>query len=190
MEATFQKKFQCCHAPSKSRFFDWIQKFSEYGTARNLNSKGLRNTYFGRMVSARTQRNMQTLTILHDDCKFASNAVEAVWSILRKEHDFYVKGRQRLKLWGTIVHWLKFKTCKVLEVYWMFAGSHEIFMSSVLVGVTLWNCVSFINLCIKLFVLFSVIHEYFTKVLDLHLLQCIATDLWRTFPRSLEKHNT
>jgi len=37
VQASFQRKFQCCHAPSKSRIFDWIQKFREYGTVQNLN---------------------------------------------------------------------------------------------------------------------------------------------------------
>ena len=57
VQASFRRKFQCRHAPLKSRIFDWIQKFREYGTVQNLNSKGLRDTYSGRTVSARTQRN-------------------------------------------------------------------------------------------------------------------------------------
>jgi len=70
VQASFRRKFQCCHAPLKSRMFDWIQKFRENGTVQNLNSKGLRDTYSGRTVSARTQKNTQTLTILHEVCKF------------------------------------------------------------------------------------------------------------------------
>jgi len=58
MQARFRRKFQCRHAPSKSRIFDWMQKFREYGTVQNLNSKDLRDTYSGRTVSARTQRNI------------------------------------------------------------------------------------------------------------------------------------
>ena len=61
VQASFRRKFQCCHAPSKSRIFDWIQKFREYGTVQNLNSKGLRDTYSGRTVSARTQRNIDAV---------------------------------------------------------------------------------------------------------------------------------
>ena len=45
VQASFRKKFQCCHAPSKIRISDGIQKFREYGTVQNLNSKGLRDTY-------------------------------------------------------------------------------------------------------------------------------------------------
>ena len=30
VQASFWRKFQCHHAPSKSRKFDWIQKFTEY----------------------------------------------------------------------------------------------------------------------------------------------------------------
>ena len=37
---------------------DWIQKCREYGTVQNVNSNGLRETYSGRSVSARTQRNI------------------------------------------------------------------------------------------------------------------------------------
>jgi len=36
VQASFQRKFQCRHAPPKSRIFDWIQKFREYGTVQNL----------------------------------------------------------------------------------------------------------------------------------------------------------
>jgi len=88
VQTSFRRKFQCRHAPSTSRIFDWIQKFRDYGTVQNLNSKDLRDTYSGRMVSARTQRNTHTMTILHDVCKFASNAMEATWSIFCKEHYF------------------------------------------------------------------------------------------------------
>jgi len=95
----------------------------EYGTVQNLNSKCLRDTYSGWMVSARMQRNID------DVCD--SNAVEAIWSILWREHDFYVKGLQLPKLWEMIVHRLKFKTCKMLEVYWIFVGFNTIFMGSV-----------------------------------------------------------
>jgi len=94
VQASFWRKFHCHHAPSKSKFFDGIQKFREYGIVQNLNSKGLRNIYSVRAVSARTQRNTQTLTILHDVCKFASNAMEDIWNIFWKEHDFYAKGLQ------------------------------------------------------------------------------------------------
>ena len=61
-------KFQRRDAPSKSRTFNWIRKFSEYGTMQNLNSKGLMDTYSGRTESAKTQ----ALTILREVCnKFA-----------------------------------------------------------------------------------------------------------------------
>ena len=47
VQISFWRKFKCCHAPSKSRIFDWIQKFREYGTVQNFNSKRLRDTYSG-----------------------------------------------------------------------------------------------------------------------------------------------
>ena len=56
---SFRRKFQCRHAPSKNKIFDWIQKFREYGTMQNLNSKGVRDIYSGR--PARTQRNIDTV---------------------------------------------------------------------------------------------------------------------------------
>jgi len=37
VQASYRRKFQCRHAPSKSRTFDWIQKFREYGSVQNLN---------------------------------------------------------------------------------------------------------------------------------------------------------
>ena len=61
VQADFRRKFWCHHAPSKSRIFDWVQKFREYGTVQNLNSKGLRDTYSGRRVSARTERNIDAV---------------------------------------------------------------------------------------------------------------------------------
>ena len=61
-QASFPRKCQCRHAPSKSRIFDWIQKFREYGTVQNLISNGLtRDTYSGRTVSARAQRNINAV---------------------------------------------------------------------------------------------------------------------------------
>ena len=39
--------------------------------------------------------------------------------------NFYAEGLQWLKRWGMIVQRLKFKTCKVLEVYWIFAGFNK-----------------------------------------------------------------
>ena len=48
VQASFQSKFQCHHAPSKTRNFDWIQKFKEYGTMQNLNSKGVRDAFLVR----------------------------------------------------------------------------------------------------------------------------------------------
>jgi len=86
VQTSFRRKFQCRHALSKNIIFDWIQKFKEYGTAQTLSSKGLRNTYSDRMVSARTQRNI--------DAVRDSNAVEAIWSIFRKKHYFYAKRLQ------------------------------------------------------------------------------------------------
>ena len=61
VQANFWRQFQCHHAPSKSRIFDWVQKFREYGTVQNLNSKGLRDTYSGQRVSARTERNIDAI---------------------------------------------------------------------------------------------------------------------------------
>ena len=57
----FSETVLCHHAPSKSRIFDWVQKFREYGTVQNLNSKGLRDTYSGQRVSARTERNIDAV---------------------------------------------------------------------------------------------------------------------------------
>ena len=45
---------------SKSRIFNWVQKFREYGTVQNLNSNGLRDTS-GQRVSARTERNIDAV---------------------------------------------------------------------------------------------------------------------------------
>ena len=39
---------------------------------------------------------------------------------------------------GMIVHRLKFKTCKVVEVYWIFVGLCETFMGSIFCLVTLY----------------------------------------------------
>ena len=61
VKANFRRKFQCRHASPKSRIFDWVQKFREYGTVQNLNSKGLRDIYSGRRVSARTERNIDAV---------------------------------------------------------------------------------------------------------------------------------
>ena len=61
VQADFRRKFRCHHAPSKSRIFDWVQKFREYGTVQNLNSKGLRDTYSGRRVGAKTERNIDAV---------------------------------------------------------------------------------------------------------------------------------
>jgi len=41
VQTSFQRKFQCCHALSKCIIFDWIQKFRDYGTVQNLNSKAI-----------------------------------------------------------------------------------------------------------------------------------------------------
>ena len=61
VRASFWRKLQCVHAPSKSRIFAWIQKFTEYGTVQNFTLKDLRDTYPGRTVSARTQRNIDAV---------------------------------------------------------------------------------------------------------------------------------
>ena len=61
VQASFRRKFQCLYAPSKNKFFDWNQKFREYGTAQNLNLKSLRDTHSGRTVSGRTQRNIDAV---------------------------------------------------------------------------------------------------------------------------------
>ena len=61
VQANFRRHFRCHQAPSKSGIFDWVQKFREHGTVQNLNSKGLRNTYSGRRVSARTERNIDAV---------------------------------------------------------------------------------------------------------------------------------
>ena len=45
----------------KKQNFDWVQKFREYGTVQNLNSTSLRDTYSGRRVSARTERNIDAV---------------------------------------------------------------------------------------------------------------------------------
>jgi len=61
VQANFRRKFQCRHALSKSRIFDCVHKFREFGTLQNLNSKGLRDTYSGRRISARTERNIDAV---------------------------------------------------------------------------------------------------------------------------------
>ena len=61
VQANFRRHFRCHQAPSKSSIFDWVQKFREHGTVQNLNSKGLRDTYSGRRVSARTERNIDAV---------------------------------------------------------------------------------------------------------------------------------
>ena len=61
VQANFWRQFWCHHAQSKSRIFDWVQKFREYGTVQNLNSEDLRDTYSGRRVSARTERNIDAV---------------------------------------------------------------------------------------------------------------------------------
>ena len=60
VQASFLRKFQC-HAPPKSRIFDWIQKFEEYGAEQNLNSKDLRDTYSSQTVIAWKQRNIDAV---------------------------------------------------------------------------------------------------------------------------------
>jgi len=39
-----------------------------------------------------------------------------------------------MKLWGMIERRLRFKTCKVLEAYWIVVGFNKIFMGSVFLG--------------------------------------------------------
>jgi len=104
VQASFQRKFQCRHAPPKSRIFDWIQKFREYGTVQNLIHKvwGIL-ILVGLWVLGRKE-TLKTSTILHDVRKFASNAMEVIWSIFWREHDLYAKWLQWLKLCGMIVH--------------------------------------------------------------------------------------
>ena len=45
----------------KAEFFDWTQKFREHGTVQNFYSKGLGDTYPGRRVSTRTERNIDAV---------------------------------------------------------------------------------------------------------------------------------
>jgi len=52
------------------------------------------------------------------------------WSYFGKNMT-YAKGLQWLKLWGMFVRRLKFKTCKMLDVYWIFVRFHIIFKGSV-----------------------------------------------------------
>ena len=61
VQANFRRQFWCHNAPSKSRIFDWVQKCREYGTVQNLNSKGLRDTYSGWRLSARTLKNIDAV---------------------------------------------------------------------------------------------------------------------------------
>ena len=61
VHANFPRHFRCHQVPSKSRIFDWTQKFREHGTVQNYNSKGLGDTYSGRRVSARTERNIDVV---------------------------------------------------------------------------------------------------------------------------------
>ena len=41
VQANFRRHFRCHQVPSKSRIFDWTQKFREHWTVQNFNSKGL-----------------------------------------------------------------------------------------------------------------------------------------------------
>ena len=61
VHANFPRHFRCHQVPSKSRIFDWTQKFREHGTVQNCNSKGLGDTYSGRRASARTERNIDAV---------------------------------------------------------------------------------------------------------------------------------
>ena len=61
VQANFRTEFRCRNAPSKSRIFEWVKKFREHGTVQNLNSKGITDTYSGREVSARTERNIDAV---------------------------------------------------------------------------------------------------------------------------------
>ena len=61
VQANFRREFRCRNAPSKSRIFEWVKKFREHGTVQNLNSKGITDTYSGRKVSARTERNIDAV---------------------------------------------------------------------------------------------------------------------------------
>ena len=61
VQANFLRHFRCHQVPSKSRIFNWTQKFREHGTVQNCNSKGLGDTYSGRRVSARTERNIDAV---------------------------------------------------------------------------------------------------------------------------------
>ena len=61
VQANFQRHFRCHQVPSKRNFLDWTQKFREHGTVQNFNSKGLGDTYSGRRMSARTERNIDAV---------------------------------------------------------------------------------------------------------------------------------
>jgi len=56
VQASFRRKFQWRHAPWKSRIFDWMQKFREYGTVRNLISGML--ILVGRWMPGRKKTSM------------------------------------------------------------------------------------------------------------------------------------
>ena len=61
VQEKFRRHFRCRHAPSKSRIFDWTKKFRKHGTVHNFNSKCLKDTYSGRSVNARTERNIDVV---------------------------------------------------------------------------------------------------------------------------------
>jgi len=74
------------------------------------------------------------LTILHDVCKFASNDVEAIWSIFWNEHDLYAKQPRLTETWGMIVQRLEFASNKCLEILWPLTRLNKIYTGSVFVG--------------------------------------------------------
>jgi len=55
-----------------------------------------------------------------------------------------------------VVHRMKFKTGKVLEVYWIFAGVNKIFMGSVFILVTLHLCTSFLTPLVLVYLYFEI----------------------------------
>ena len=57
----FSETFSVSSSSIKNSIFVWVQKFREHGTVQNLNSKGLRDTYCSRRVSARPERNIDAV---------------------------------------------------------------------------------------------------------------------------------
>ena len=106
-QTNFWRKFQCRHNPSKSIIFYWFQKFRVSGTVQNLYFKGLRDTYSGRSVSAKTQRNIDAVRnpvigsarALQNHLDDTVNCLESRESVFQQDlhlHSYQIQIKQEL----------------------------------------------------------------------------------------------